>query len=408
MKGKIKVISLVLVMLLSMSLIFILGSCDTKNPMENETEAPPQEKPQETGEFTEKVLKEIQNAYFKKTYTDKSKGFYNSPNQVEVTFYGSFDNAYCIKIRRPGEGFDTAITFVEVAGFEFTFPDSNTMSVYYDGKFYSLQAAYENGILDDAEIAELWELYVQIAYGGNAPDYKHFSRIKPKIQLAFLEKVYGEEYKLDSYMPEDVPIECYGVFDDAYCVILWDKLGGQFGTITEVTVAGQTFVYETPDMIQVYCNEVLYDLPEAYENGILDESEIAELYRSYNRVWWVDDDPTELTEDIKREIQIARLIEAFGEDYAENGYTPEDVTLDCYGIFDNAYCVDLLTPDKTVFPAEKTIKIEQYEFRFGQEVMRVYFEGKLYDLDEAYEIGILDKSDIAELHDYYMKSNWYK
>lgn len=233
---------------------------------------------------------------------------------------------------------------------------------------------------------------------------------KREIQLAFLEKVYGEEYKKDSYMPEDVPIECYGIFDDAYCVILWDKTGGRMGTVTEVTVAGYRFVYGTPDIIQVYFNEALYDLTTAYENGILDETEIAELYTNYNEKHLKNKAPSTLTEEIKQEIQIARLIEAHGEDYAEKGQTLSDVYLECYGIFDSAYCVLLRTANITVLPVGKTLTVCGYDFEFGlaQEVMRVYYNGELCDLDEAYENGILDDDEVAELYDYYQKSNWYK
>lgn len=232
--------------------------------------------------------------------------------------------------------------------------------------------------------------------------------IKRNIQLAFLEKVYGTSYKEYSYMPEDVPIELYGKFDDAYCVMLWDKTCGQFGIVTEVIVAGEKFIYETPNVIQVYFDGVLYGLAQAYENGILDESEIAELCNNYNETYWGDDEPSELTEEIKREIQITRLTAAHGANYEENGYTPEQVGLNCYGIFDNAYCVVLQTPGITMLGVSTKLQVGGYEFEFGAEVMRVYFEGELYVLDEAYESGILDDAEIAELYDYYRKSNWYK
>ena len=45
------------------------------------------------------------------------------------------------------------------------FGSTNTMVVYNDGEFYGLEKAYENGILNDAEIEELYNFYTETKWG---------------------------------------------------------------------------------------------------------------------------------------------------------------------------------------------------------------------------------------------------
>ena len=51
--------------------------------------------------LSDDMKSEIQNAYFAKTYEEGSKDYYNSPDQVHVEYYGSFNNAYCVMITCP-------------------------------------------------------------------------------------------------------------------------------------------------------------------------------------------------------------------------------------------------------------------------------------------------------------------
>ena len=293
MKFIAKKIGLIIVILLMVSILLTLVSCDTNNSSENKTEehtdAPTQEQTEETGKFTEKVRKDIQNAYFEKTYKESNKEWYNSPDQVEVTCYGSFDNAHCVMITHSGAFYAEEITYIEVAGFKFVFSSSNIMSVYYEGDFYSLQNAYENGILSEAEIEKLHTDYMTIKWGktdvnfGTSRDpWKLSDETKRNIQLAYLKKVYGEEYDANGFSPEDFLVACYGIFDNVYCVVISDNLGGQDGTVTEVTVAEQTVVFKANDVMQVYCDDMLYDLDQAYENDILNESDIEKLLVNLN------------------------------------------------------------------------------------------------------------------------------
>ncbi len=112
------------------------------------------------------------------------------------------------------------------------------------------------------------------------------AEIKREIQIAVLTRVYGEEYVKDGYTPEYVWVVCYGIFDDAYCCMIWDHSGAELSVETEVEVGGYTFMFGSPNTMLVYCDGEFYGLKQAYENGILDDTEIAELYTYYTETRW--------------------------------------------------------------------------------------------------------------------------
>ncbi len=114
-------------------------------------------------------------------------------------------------------------------------------------------------------------------------------------------------------------------------------------------------------------------------------------------------EPLEISADIKREIQIADLLEQYGEEYENCGFAPEQVWVACYGIFDNVYCCIVTTPGEIYTDSVTEIEVAGYTFSFeSSNVMSVYVEGEFYSLKTAYENGILDSADIAELYAYYM------
>ena len=51
---------------------------------------------------------------------------------------------------------------IEVGEYTFTFGHVGlTMDIYCNGEFYGLKQAYENGILDDAELESLYNYYMK-------------------------------------------------------------------------------------------------------------------------------------------------------------------------------------------------------------------------------------------------------
>ena len=98
------------------------------------------------------------------------------------------------------------------------------------------------------------------------------------------------EYYKDNIMryasPKKIEGVCYGVFDDTYCVILRSP-ENMACVMTDEEVAGYTFSFGREKM-KVYCNGEFYSLTNAYENGILSNTEIAELHTFYNETVYSD------------------------------------------------------------------------------------------------------------------------
>ena len=184
MKKLIKTISLITALLLTFSLLVTFASCNkddsdekitnhtdnTEKPTDNAekpTEAPTEKPTEEVKvdppvEISAEMESEIKNKWFEKTYAEENKEYYNSPDQVKIkACYGIFDDAYCAIITYPLVEYTCEETKVEVGGYTFVFGSSNTMIVYCDGKIYSLEKAYEKGILDDAELESLYSNYTK-------------------------------------------------------------------------------------------------------------------------------------------------------------------------------------------------------------------------------------------------------
>ena len=152
MEKLIKTISLIIALLMMLSLV----ACG--NPKRKDTK--PDKIRDLTGKLTDEMKGEIQIAYY-----NRNKDLCSSPKQIRGTCYGVFDDASCLILTLPDVGSLTLMTYIEVAGYTFKFGDNNTMVVYCDGEFYGLKQAYENGILDDNELAELYANYNRLQWG---------------------------------------------------------------------------------------------------------------------------------------------------------------------------------------------------------------------------------------------------
>ena len=186
MKKLIKTISLITALLLTFSLLVTFASCNkddsdekitnhtdnTEKPTDNAekpTEAPTEKPTEEVKvdppvEISAEMESEIKNKYIEFYYDENDQDYYNKylPDMVKIeACYGIFDDAYCAIITYPLVEYTCEETEVEVGGYTFVFGSSNTMIVYCDGKIYSLEKAYEKGILDDAELELLYNNYTK-------------------------------------------------------------------------------------------------------------------------------------------------------------------------------------------------------------------------------------------------------
>ena len=277
MKKFIKTLSMIISLLIIFSLIFPLSSCNESNLPDTY----PEKIKDETGKLTDEVKSEIQITYHNKYGKELSK--------ISGVCYGVFDDAYCL-ILDPNGFFVDSETYVDVGEYQFRFNDGRQMSVYSNGDFFDLKQAYENEILNNNELTELYVFYnyvnrgrkdkEQVEMPGKGENLPISAEIKEEIQKFVLTEKYGEGYQNKGFDPIDVDVVCYGIFDNAYCVITWQDLNYPFN-FTEVTLGEHTFTFATDKIINVYFEGKFYSLPEAYGNGVLDDADISELYEYY-------------------------------------------------------------------------------------------------------------------------------
>ena len=107
--------------------------------------------------------------------------------------------------------------------------------------------------------------------------------VKYEIQISCLKEWHGVSYEDSNYVPEQVWVVCYGIFDNTYCVMTWVPDIGYLNVTTKVEVGEHTFIFDDSNTMIVYSEGKLYSLAQAYETGKLDDTELEELYNYYNK-----------------------------------------------------------------------------------------------------------------------------
>ncbi len=310
MKNAIKVLGLVTALFIIICLLGVFVSCDSDNisEIESESNTSPETSDKETTDsnipqitpcpwddislpIPAEIKREIQIARLKGAYYGdnyEKKGYI--PEQVWVVCYGIFNDTYCVMTWEPDVIYLNIETEVAVGGYTFLFSSENTMLVYSEGQFTSLKVAYNYGIINDDELAELYNYCNEVHQDGVMPSVHQNGTPSPElikeIQSAYFEKTYEEEYADYYNSPNQVRLKYYGSFDNAYCFILDCPIYNYSSVMTEVEVGGYTFVFGSSNTMQVYCDGEFYGLKQAYENGILNKVELAKLYSYYNEVKW--------------------------------------------------------------------------------------------------------------------------
>lgn len=101
--------------------------------------------------LSQKKYLEIQLSY---------KEIYGKPANLKY-FLGMYSEAY-VFMRDAGSRGDEE-TMVEVAGFIFIMPDRKIRcNVYYEGDFYNLKQAYDNGLLNNQNIEDIYSKWQEL------------------------------------------------------------------------------------------------------------------------------------------------------------------------------------------------------------------------------------------------------
>ena len=116
------------------------------------------------------------------------------------------------------------------------------------------------------------------------PPVEISAEMQSEIKNKYFEKTYEEKEHEYYNSPDEVVImDCYGIFDDAYCIMITCPLYAYMTVMTEVQVSEYTFVFGSSNTMEIYCNGEFYGLKGAYANGILDDTELESLYNYYTK-----------------------------------------------------------------------------------------------------------------------------
>ena len=227
--------------------------------------------------------------------------------------------------------------------------------------------------------------------------------------IARLKKDYEKQFDSQLYLSTIVakPGEylggtwCYGNFDS--CIVVFSPTVMQ--AIGTSVVAGEVFTYSTLFNLWGYHDGVFYNLSEAYEKGFITKEEVreaAERHRAigrYNALCTTYEKAKNAVKNLDGE-----TIDSIDNALKVNGVTAEWLDLDKKTMFTASHlrsygdyngCIVLLLTTQNPDDNVKTIADRTFESSGVGISLWGYYEGALYDLQDAYEKGFISQHDIG-------------
>lgn len=109
-----------------------------------------------TNSFSKEKQQEIITAFIAENSDAK---YPLKKDDISLRFYGEFDGAYVLFVDVVGWGYTAAIEREVVGGVEFVYSSGQKLTVYANGKFYSLSEAYDGGVLSLASLRSAQKNY---------------------------------------------------------------------------------------------------------------------------------------------------------------------------------------------------------------------------------------------------------
>ena len=278
-----------------------------------------------------------------------------------------------------------------VLGYLFKFP-RNHMNVYSNGKIFELTEAYDNGLLTDSQIKELWELH-------NACILKNDDYLVTEEELDVINRVWGEkpfsENIADIESLGGAGAFLYGRFNG--CIVL-----GKFGEtddISKYTVAGNEFTF-WDSVLKVYKDGKLYTLPEAYKKNLLNDQNIEKIYELHCTSILRSD-------AVLTSKRLNRINQAWGgmgfADAVEDVSFRQKANSFVYAFYNSEEIIVLGKISEAAGDSEFTVA--GYTFRISDVIIKVDCYGELLSLEEVYASELLTENQIRELYDLHIKIN---
>ncbi len=208
-------------------------------------------------------------------------------------------NDYTVLIIR-SESIDFEIYNNEVAGFTFTTAGNVYLYAYRDGNVCKLEKAYENGWLTKDHIGQLHAKYVEIEQNWEVYYQEWLDQKESHQNSSEANTLYQKELtEKEQETIRELILDKYGE------IVRWGYVNPYYGTINNFSVvivhpqkmadeeawiqeiAEYIFEWDSPIGLYVYHHDrynlsYVYTLQAAYENGLLTEKQIGEIYKRHN------------------------------------------------------------------------------------------------------------------------------
>lgn len=201
----------------------------------------------------------IKQAMLDNYYTD------TKPTELEIRIVGGNENGSVYFEHTDNLSYTSAAYETQLGNYTYSYTAADELLVYNNGKIYTMKNAYESGIINDEDVADIDEW--NDSFYQEAPAYD----IKAAIEKAMLESYY-----LD-VKPSYIEIYIVGSTSDDGVYFKYND-GLPRADVMIEAILGE-FGYRTAESEKtlLYKDGKIYSIPSAYNSGVIDDDILTEL-----------------------------------------------------------------------------------------------------------------------------------
>ena len=187
------------------------------------------------------------------------------PTELEIRIVGGNENGSVYFEHTDDLNYPSVAYETQLGNYTYSYTAADELLVYNNGKIYTMKNAYESGIINDEDVADIaaWN----DSFYQEAPAYD----IKAAIEKAMIETYY-----LD-VKPSHIEIYIVGSTSDDGVYFKYDD-GLPRADVMIEAILGE-FGYRTAESEKtlLYKDGKIYSIPSAYNSGVIDDDILAEL-----------------------------------------------------------------------------------------------------------------------------------
>ena len=200
----------------------------------------------------------IKQAMLDNYYTD------TKPTELEIRIVGGNENGSVYFEHTDNLSYTSAAYETQLGNYTYSYTAADELLVYNNGKIYTMKNAYESGIINDEDVADIDEWN------------DSFYREAPAYDIKAAKKAMLETYYLD-VKPSHIEIYIVGSTSDDGVYFKYND-GLPRADVMIEAILGE-FGYRTAESEKtlLYKDGKIYSIPSAYNSGVIDDDILTEL-----------------------------------------------------------------------------------------------------------------------------------